>query len=90
MHCLHCGDCCLRMSPISAPDPCPHIDHRGDFYFCGCYETRPEQCVNHSFPTRVCPIGADKLKIDDPEKMRQRLEAGYALLHNLTLASLYT
>lgn len=25
MYCLHCGDCCRRMSPISHPAPCPHI-----------------------------------------------------------------
>lgn len=80
MHCLHCGDCCLRMSPLSAPEPCPHIDQRGDFYFCGCYEKRPEDCVNHRFPSHVCPIGAGKLNISDPEEMRQRLDAGHALL----------
>ena len=58
--CLHCGDCCLRMSPIS--NPCPHILKKRDFFFCKQYTIRPTQCKNHNFDSRFCPIGLDKLK----------------------------
>jgi len=80
MYCLHCGDCCLRMSPLSAPEPCPNIDQRGDFYFCDNYRNRPEACVSHDFPSNYCPIGVSKLGLATPEEVRQRLDAGYALL----------
>jgi len=61
MNCLHCGDCCLSMSPISAPAPCPKIKQDGDFYFCSDYQNMPEECAKHDFPSRFCPIGMDKL-----------------------------
>jgi len=82
MYCLHCGDCCRRMSPISAPDPCPHIREDGDFVFCDSYERRPEECVNHTFPSaRFCPIGLDVLGLEYPrdvEKIRERLDVGWS------------
>jgi len=74
--CLHCGDCCERMSPLSAPEPCPNIDRRGTFVFCDCYSRRPEECINHRFPSRYCPIGADLLGLDTEEKIAARIEAG--------------
>ena len=80
MDCLHCGDCCKRMSPLSAPEPCPNIIEDGDFCFCVNYNTRPEQCKNHKFPMRFCPIGLSILKLEyprDTEKIRNRLETGY-------------
>lgn len=79
MRCLHCGDCCLRMSPISAPEPCPNIVVIGTFYLCGSYSTRPEECVNHSFPSSNCPIGLEKLGINEPEVMRRRVDQGWEL-----------
>ena len=95
MHCLHCGDCCLRMSPLSAPEPCPHIWHVEDFYFCDRYQRRPDECSAHTFHSRFCPIGQDKLGISDPDIIRQRLDAGYALIKyrgedlNTAMNSLY-
>jgi len=77
MYCLHCGDCCKRMSPISAPEPCPHLIEDGDFVFCGIYEDRPEECKNHTFHARVCPVGASVLNIQDTEKLRQRIDVGF-------------
>ena len=78
MICLHCGDCCLRMSPLGSP--CPKLDTRGDFYFCKDYENRPEECTNHRFPFKVCPIGREKLNISTLEEVRLRVETGYAML----------
>jgi len=78
MYCLHCGDCCLRMSPISAPEPCPKLRQDGDFYFCGDYEHRPEECINHTFHARFCPIGLDKLHLINADKVRDRIDTGYA------------
>lgn len=80
MECLHCGDCCLKMSPISAPEPCPNLLQNGDFYFCKIYRSRPNRCKSHTFPSRFCPIGMDILKLsypEDIEKIRVRLEIGY-------------
>lgn len=83
MECLHCGDCCLRMSPISQPNPCPHIIKENDFYFCGIYPDRPDQCSNHGFHSRVCPIGFDKLKhkLHDSIDLAQRIDEGYRILN---------
>ena len=80
MYCLYCGDCCKRMSPLSAPEPCPNIVEDGNFYFCANYTTRPSECETHSFPMRFCPIGLDILKLEyprDTEKIRIRIDTGY-------------
>lgn len=86
MYCLHCGDCCLRMSPISSPNPCPNLTQDGTFYFCGTYESRPSECVNHRFPSLFCPIGMDILGLSyprDTEKIRIRLDEGYTKIQML-------
>jgi len=82
MYCLYCGDCCKRMSPLTALDPCPHIRKDGNFIFCDNYERRPEECINHTFHgARFCPIGLDVLGLSypkDTELIRQRIDEGYA------------
>ena len=82
MYCLYCGDCCKRMSPISAPEPCPYIKEDGSFVFCAIYEERPEECKNHTFHGyRFCPIGMDVLGYSYPndiERIRRRIDSGYA------------
>lgn len=79
MYCLYCGDCCIKMSPIS--NPCPNAIRHGTFVFCREYERRPEQCVNHTFHgARFCPIGLDVLNLsypEDTEKIRIRIDEGY-------------
>jgi hypothetical protein len=75
--CLHCGDCCLRMSPLSAPEPCPHIMQYEDFYFCKIYKNRPVECQTHEFQCRFCPIGLEKLKLKSLDAIRQRIDEGY-------------
>lgn len=80
MHCFHCGDCCLRMPILSAQKPCPHLVSMDNFYFCGCYDNRPEECSNLYFSSKVCPIGSSVLGIHNSEKMRQRLDTGRTLL----------
>jgi len=83
MNCLHCGDCCRRMSPISAPDPCPHIDERmirgqeHPFVFCLIYQKRPPQCRNHGYSATYCPIGVDVLELVQPEQAHARIDAGW-------------
>ena len=69
----------MRMSPISAPEPCPHIVTSGDFVFCAKYENRPKECETHRFPASVCPVGADILGIEDSDGMRLRVDRGYEL-----------
>ena len=87
MDCLHCGDCCERMSPISNPDPCPHIVRVEDkvlggkpFVFCGCYDVRPQQCRDHRFPASKCPIGIDVLGIRNANAAHMRLNEGYRII----------
>lgn len=79
MQCLYCGDCCLRISPISAPEPCPHIIKEGSFCFCSIYFNRPDQCKKHSFPSLFCPIGIEKLALKKT-KIKERIEFGRKLL----------
>lgn len=79
MACLHCGDCCRRMSPLVVdPEttPCPHIVEvqRGlaVFTVCGIYERRPQQCRDHDYPSSVCPIGRQVLGISDQSYLAAR------------------
>ena len=74
MNCLHCGNCCLTMSPLNQGH-CPIVKQEGTFYLCGDYERRPKECRNHEYHTRFCPIGMDVLKLhypDDLDKIRDR------------------
>ena len=80
MNCLHCGDCCRRFSPLTQDErvPCPQIVEDEGFVFCGIYERRPEQCVNHDFPGhRHCPIGIDVLGIQSTDEIRERIDGGW-------------
>lgn len=78
MECLACGDCCKRMSPLSEESdglnlkPCPRLEMHGTIAFCESYEYRPEECINHSFCARVCPIGVDVLKLSSITEVQQR------------------
>jgi len=76
MYCLHCGDCCRRLSPLS-DGPCPHIREEGDFVFCGIYDRRPTQCANHDYPFRFCLIGVRDLKLTSADQVRQRIDQGW-------------
>lgn len=78
MICLHCGDCCLRMSPLGSP--CPWLVERGGFYFCNNYEGRPKECRNHQCPFSICPVGIEKLSIHNSEQLHRRIDTGYAML----------
>ena len=80
MECLHCGDCCLRMSPKSAPDACPDLVKINGFYFCADYEHRPPVCRNHGFPIRYCPIGFEKTGCRNPQDVAQRIDASWEII----------
>lgn len=79
MICLHCGDCCLRMSPINGGE-CPHIIIEDKFHFCSKYENRPKECANHDFPSRFCPIGMSKLQLKDIDSIRIHIDSAYEIL----------
>ncbi len=79
MNCLHCGDCCKRMSPLSI-DECPHLIADGGYYFCSIYSNKPEQCTNHNFPFKHCPIGIDVLNITSAHQIAIRIDIGYEKL----------
>ena len=68
------------MSPLSAPEPCPNLIQTGTFYFCTFYASRPTACRSHEFHARFCPIGMSKLGIDSPEKVRDRIDAGWRII----------
>lgn len=78
MICLHCGHCCLQMSPLGSP--CPKLVNHGSFYFCSDYTGRPEECRNHKYPFSICPIGVEKLNITNHEQLQRRIDTGYAML----------
>ena len=86
MYCLYCGDCCKRMSPLSNPNPCPHIVTVDNFYFCGIYPNRSKECIAHEYPARFCPIGIDVMKINrhDTEALRNRIDNGWELIKHMT------
>lgn len=68
------------MSPISSPSTCPNLIQDDTFYFCSVYHNKPQECTNHDFPSRFCPIGMDVLRLEYPEDteiIRMRLEMGY-------------
>lgn len=90
MVCLHCGDCCRRMSPlVTDPEtmPCPHIveARRGSaaFVFCGIYERRPQQCRDHSYLSSACPIGRWVLGIDDQSHLAAREHLAEQVLEDM-------
>ena len=82
MYCLHCGDCCKRMSPLSAPEPCPHLIECCTWVFCGIYDRRPEECRKHDFPARVCPVGASMLDLPTTDALRKRIDDGFKMIAN--------
>lgn len=74
MICLACGDCCNRMSPLTH-GKCPHVlEIEASFFVCKVYPFRPKECVDHNFPSHVCPIGLSVLGICDSETMRIRAD----------------
>ena len=81
--CLNCGDCCKRMCPFTE-GPCPKLEKvvldGQDYFFCGSYENRPDECKKHGFGHRVCPIGADVLNIQTTDELRHRIDTAYAYL----------
>jgi hypothetical protein len=79
MFCLHCGDCCSRLSPVSAPEPCPHLEWHGSFCFCSVNGEKPEDCIRHDFPSMVCPIGVGVLGIAG-DAIRERIAVGREML----------
>jgi len=80
--CLYCGDCCMRMSEIA--NPCPLLIITDDnYYFCGDYDNRPEQCRNHQFDSRFCPIGLSILKLKTIDDIRIRIDDGWEKIKRL-------
>lgn len=78
MLCVSCGFCCRTMSPING-GYCPLLIEKesdtGKIYLCGDYDNRPQECVNHTFPSPICPIGADTLGIKNQQKLDARMKA---------------
>jgi len=70
MRCLHCGDCCNRMSPKNG-GKCPDVVAVGKLFFCRDYENRPTECVNHSFSSQVCPVGKTVLNANCDSDIRK-------------------
>lgn len=82
MHCLHCGDCCKRMSPLSE-ETCKHLVEVKGYFLCSAYRNRPERCKKHEYPHRFCPVGVDVLKLADVDKVRYRIDHGWELCQRL-------
>ncbi len=67
------------MSPLSH-GPCPQIIQKGNFIFCRIYKNRPKQCQNHTFHSRHCPVGLEKLKLQEPIDISRRIDDGWDLM----------
>lgn len=80
MNCLHCGDCCRRMSPFSAPDPCPYIIEVQGLVFCRIYENRPQQCRDHRFLVSKCPIGVGVLGLKTHPQVQNVINKGREII----------
>jgi len=70
------------MSPFGI-NPCPNLIEIGGFWFCEDYENRPQECRNHSFDARFCPIGLDVLKLKSLDEIRYRIDKGWELSKQL-------
>lgn len=79
MECLHCGDCCLRMSPITGGE-CPYVIKVDKYYFCSTYDNRPKECKNHDFPSRFCPIGMSQFKLKDIDSIRMHIDEAWKII----------
>lgn len=68
MYCLNCGWCCEHLSPLTKDDsePCPHLIEKDGMKLCSIYNERPQQCKDHDFPAKFCPVGMDVLGLDRP------------------------
>lgn len=80
MNCLHCGDCCRRMSPLDNPLPCRNIIEIDGMTFCRDYENRPKECKNHEFDGRFCPIGISIVKPNTPQDAYNRINHAYGII----------
>ena len=69
MYCLNCGWCCEHMSPLTKDEnvPCPYLVEKDGMKLCSVYSGRPQQCKDHEFPAKFCPVGVDVLKLDRGE-----------------------
>lgn len=84
MECLHCGDCCLRLSPLIQKAPYWNIIKKGNFFFCKIYPKRPLECKNHKYYTRFCPIGLSKLKLKTIDDIRFRIDKGWSIIKDIS------
>lgn len=72
MKCVSCGHCCKTMSPINH-GYCPLLKVDGDIYTCSDYENRPNECRNHTYPAKVCPVGISTLSLISDALIEKRL-----------------
>ncbi len=84
MYCLYCGDCCLRMSPLTNGTTCPKLKQDGTFFFCSDYANRPDQCYRHKFDSQFCPIGMSVLKFKDLSAVSLRIDEGWKISKLIT------
>jgi len=68
------------MSPKNGGRHCPDLIKYDDFYFCKNYKERPDECINHNFPARYCPIGMEKLGITNIVDVWKRLREGHKII----------
>jgi hypothetical protein len=82
MYCLNCGWCCEHLSPLTRDEnvPCPHLIERDGMKLCSIYPERPQQCKDHDFPAKFCPVGMDVLGIGR-EEAAQRVQRNDWILY---------
>ena len=68
------------MSPLDSGGGCPCLRQpEPGIYLCADYEHRPEQCANHRFPSRFCPIGVSVLGFVEAGQVARRIDRLFEL-----------
>lgn len=84
VECLSCGHCCSHFAPCGV-DPCPALEEaQPGIFLCTSYKNRPEECQNHLYPGRFCPIGIDVLGLKTALEVSQRIDLVWKLIKSKT------
>lgn len=61
---------------------CPYLVQIGTFWLCSVYEHRPQQCRDHEYLMRFCPIGLEEIfpnGVNANWNVAQRIDEGWML-----------